>query len=32
MQSATIYLQPDVGFVGIDRFDGASLRLSSYEN
>jgi hypothetical protein len=29
---ATLYLAADVGLVGIDRFDGASLRLSEQED
>jgi len=28
LESAVLYLAPDVGLVGIDRFDGASLRLA----
>jgi hypothetical protein len=29
---ATLYLSPEVGLIGLDRFDGASLRLTSQEN
>ena len=29
---ATLYLTPDLGLVGIDRFEGASLRLTSRDN
>ena len=32
MQSATIYLSPDRGIVGMERFDGASLRLKEQKN
>lgn len=32
MQSATIYLSPDHGIVGMERFDTASLRLTEQKN
>ena len=32
MQSATIYLSPEHGLVGMERFDGSSLRLTEQTN
>jgi len=32
MQSATIYLSPELGIVGMERFDAASLRLKEQKN
>lgn len=32
MEAASLYLVPEKGLVGIDRFDGASLRLRAQEN
>jgi hypothetical protein len=32
LESASLYLVPDLGLVGIDRFDGASLRLRQQDN
>lgn len=32
MSSATLYLSPDLGPVGVDRFDGASLRLNAHND
>ncbi len=31
LQAATLYLVPELGLVGIDRFDGTSLRLSGQD-